>query len=427
MPRPRRAIARPVTRPLAALLALLFAIAGLALWASPEANAASTSLWGSAKPSRSSVQKSHAAVELGTRFTATATGKATGVRFYKTTKMKGKHTGTLWSSSGKKLATVTFTREGRSGWQTASFKTPVTLKAGTTYVVSYHVPRNGGYVVTRDYRSKTSASGLSTTAKKTGVYRYNSKVKFPTSSRSYTQYWVDVVFVPDKRKPTPTPTPTPTVTASPEVQTDAIALDYASRSALVADGWDFLATTAAGAVRNTEQAGTAGITFSEAGLKVPAGEGDLWKGLNNSRNTLFRDLPDNWSAVELGLTFAPTANYQQAGVVLYGDDDNYVQVVRHYQSSQGHQATEFIAEAKGVVLTDDYVQSSATSVRLRLSRADGRITGSISSDGGSNWVKVGSIAHSLDDVRLGITVGGNESGGTSPLATVVDAAVDTPV
>jgi hypothetical protein len=85
-------------------------------------------------------------VELGLRFSPTQSGYVTGVRFYKGAANTGTHTGTLWSASGSVLASVRFTGETASGWQTASFSLPVAVSAGTTYVVSYTAP-DGGYAV----------------------------------------------------------------------------------------------------------------------------------------------------------------------------------------------------------------------------------------------------------------------------------------
>ena len=51
------------------------------------------------------------AVELGVRFTADVAGTITGMRFYKGPQNTGTHTGTLWSATGTKLATATFTSE----------------------------------------------------------------------------------------------------------------------------------------------------------------------------------------------------------------------------------------------------------------------------------------------------------------------------
>src|SRR5438067_4502624 len=77
-------------------------------------------------------------VELGLKFTADRAGTVTGVRFYKSSANTGTHTGSLWSDSGQRLATVTFTGESASGWQSATFAQPVPVAPGRTYVVSYH-------------------------------------------------------------------------------------------------------------------------------------------------------------------------------------------------------------------------------------------------------------------------------------------------
>ena len=87
------------------------------------------------------------AVELGVKFRSDVAGSVTGVRFYKAAANTGTHTGSLWSASGTRLAQATFTGESATGWQTATFDTPVAITAGTTYVASYHAP-SGRYSVT---------------------------------------------------------------------------------------------------------------------------------------------------------------------------------------------------------------------------------------------------------------------------------------
>ena len=53
----------------------------------------------------------NSAVELGVKFRSDVAGFITGIRFYKTSGNTGTHTGTLWSTAGSNLATVTFTGE----------------------------------------------------------------------------------------------------------------------------------------------------------------------------------------------------------------------------------------------------------------------------------------------------------------------------
>src|SRR3954471_22217782 len=78
------------------------------------------------------------ALELGVKFRSDSAGYITGLRFYKYSQNTGQHTGSLWSSSGTLLGTVTFGTESASGWQEATFPAPIAISAATTYVASYH-------------------------------------------------------------------------------------------------------------------------------------------------------------------------------------------------------------------------------------------------------------------------------------------------
>src|SRR5262249_33045749 len=75
-------------------------------------------------------------VVLGVKFQSDVAGSITGIRFYKAAANIGTHVGTLWSSTGQSLGTVTFTGETGSGWQQATFATPVAIQANTVYVAS---------------------------------------------------------------------------------------------------------------------------------------------------------------------------------------------------------------------------------------------------------------------------------------------------
>jgi hypothetical protein len=128
------------------------------------------------------------------RFVPAASGYITGVRFYKSTANTGTHRGTLWSSTGNSLATLTFTGESASGWQSASFAAPVAVTAGTTYVVSYNAP-NGHYAATDGYFASTYSNGpLTAPAGTNGVYAYGTATSFPSSTYNDTNYWVDAVY-----------------------------------------------------------------------------------------------------------------------------------------------------------------------------------------------------------------------------------------
>lgn len=156
-------------------------------------SAAEVTLFGDLVPSTPSTADS-AALELGTAFSSSVAGTVTGVRFYKGSLNTGTHTGSLWSSTGTRLATVTFTGETSSGWQTARFATPVAIAPGQTYVVSYYAPR-GRYASQANYFSVPRTAGpLTAPAGANGRYRYGTGGGFPANSYFATNYFVDVIF-----------------------------------------------------------------------------------------------------------------------------------------------------------------------------------------------------------------------------------------
>ena len=135
------------------------------------------------------------AVELGVKFQSSLAGRITAVRFYKGPTNTGTHTAHLWSSTGTSLATGTFTGETASGWQQFNLATPVAIKANTVYVASYHCTK-GAYSADNNYFANAHVSGVLTApAGSNGVYTYGTTSKFPTSTFSASNYYVDVVFV----------------------------------------------------------------------------------------------------------------------------------------------------------------------------------------------------------------------------------------
>jgi methionine-rich copper-binding protein CopC len=157
------------------------------------------SLWpDSTLPSTPSASDSNS-VEVGVVFTPSQNGRITGIRFYKGSGNTGTHVGSLWTSSGTLLESVTFTGESAAGWQQANFATPVSVTAGTTYVASYLAPV-GGYAMTASGLSSAVTNGpLTAVAYGTnggnGAYLYTSSVAFPRNAFN-ANYWVDVAFTP---------------------------------------------------------------------------------------------------------------------------------------------------------------------------------------------------------------------------------------
>ncbi|GAA4443283.1 DUF4082 domain-containing protein [Phytohabitans houttuyneae] len=193
------------------------------------------------------------AVEVGMKFRSDVDGAVTGVRFYKGTGNTGTHVGHLWTLSGTLLATVTFTGETASGWQQATFATPVSVAANTTYVVSYYAP-NGRYAGDTGYFASSGVDNAPLHALAdgvdgaNGVYRYGTGGGFPTNTWEAANYWVDVVFDTSVADTTP-----PTVTAT----------NPAANATGVPVG-----TAVAATLSETVQAGTASLAVTSAGGPV---------------------------------------------------------------------------------------------------------------------------------------------------------------
>jgi len=164
------------------------------------------------------------AVELGVRFSPQKAGSVTALQYYQGPRTQGVQLATLWSASGKVLATVSFSPSAKVGWRTVPLRKPVPLAAHQTYVVSYHAPKGGYPVTEHDLAKPRTQNGFSLTAN-AGVYRYGSARLLPTKTYKGSNYFADVVFTPGAvtggtgtpaaSTPTWHPSPTKTVTPTP--------------------------------------------------------------------------------------------------------------------------------------------------------------------------------------------------------------------
>ncbi|MFG1880167.1 DUF4082 domain-containing protein [Sphaerisporangium sp. NPDC049003] len=161
-----------------------------------------TSLFGVAATPGTAASTDPDPVELGVKFTADQPGFITGIRFYKGQGNTGTHIGNLWTASGQKIATGTFTEEATSGWQTLTFTAPIRVTSGTTYIASYFAPAghysfDGNYFATAKDSPPLHAPATSAVYGGNGVFSYGTASQFPTSSYGGGNYWVDVNFASD--------------------------------------------------------------------------------------------------------------------------------------------------------------------------------------------------------------------------------------
>jgi len=283
-----------------------------------------------------------AAVELGMVFTPSRDGTVKAVRFFKGAGNGGTHTGSIWSMAGTRLATVTFTGESVSGWQTATLAQPLSVVAGTSYVVSYFAPQ-GRYAVTGGFFSSPLTRGdLTAPAAANGRYLYGSAGGYPAYSFGSANYFVDVLFgrasaslSVDNRVPSAGST-TESTTAQPSLTTSApLASGWsmsltrngttvAGASALSADNRTITFTPSAALIPSSTYTVTAsGLTSTEGATLTTQtwsfttaaddpGTSSLMAGLTPA--TAAADDP---SAIELGTAFVPSVNGSVTGVRFY--------------------------------------------------------------------------------------------------------------
>ena len=149
-------------------------------------------------------------LEVGVKFQSSVAGEITALKFYRSPIDTGSDVLDLWTATGTKLASVTFTDTAASDWQTVTLATPVAISANTTYVASYHT--TGAYVETDNFFTTDFTSGVltalsTTTAGGNGVYAYGGTSTtgiFPTNTWNAANYWADVVFTSSAANTAPT-------------------------------------------------------------------------------------------------------------------------------------------------------------------------------------------------------------------------------
>jgi hypothetical protein len=288
-------------------------------------------LFGAVTPATASSDDS-SPVELGVAFSPQLDGKITALRFFKGSGNGGTHRGTLWTSTGTRLATVTFANESPTGWQSAKLSSPVAVSADQTYVVSYLAPQ-GHYAATGGFFTGAWTNGhLAAPAANNGRYLYGATGGFPTNDYGATNYFVDVSFVPSTptiavtaQSPAPGATSVDssvspsvtfskpltsgyamslkaggtTVTGSTSLSTDATTLSFDPASALT-PGTTYTATVTG--IRSTQ-----GATLADQAWSFTTAAASTSESMFTGQTPTTASNNDS-SSVELGTLFSPTVD-----------------------------------------------------------------------------------------------------------------------
>ena len=163
------------------------------------------------------------------------------------------------------------------------------------------------------------------------------------------------------------------------------------------------------------------LTVGGGTLNIPAQTGDLYGGRNDAKNLVLRDAPTGpWQATAK-LSFNGSAQYHQAGMIVYGDDSNFTKFGRIAHTAEGAEKFEFIYENAGTP-RNEAADSEQTNLPadfpdgfyVRITSDGTNLTGAYSRDG-SAWTPVGRPAPLPANARLGMFAFSNDGAG-NPVA-----------
>ena len=142
-------------------------------------------------------------------------------------------------------------------------------------------------------------------------------------------------------------------------------------------------------------------------LQVRLTPGNLWEKENTARNLLLRDPPAGAKsfAAEVTVSHSPVAFGEQAGLLWYRDDDNYIKLVKEFYD--GGVWAVFAVERDGKA---EYREADCRAqwVTLRLTVAGDTVAASFRPVGGTEWKSMGEFALAPADAkgrvaRIGLT------------------------
>jgi len=143
-------------------------------------------------------------------------------------------------------------------------------------------------------------------------------------------------------------------------------------------------------------------------INAPPGQGIL-STTDNAENLLLQSMPYKNYTIETRVFVDPIDNFQGAGLLIYQDDSNFLQLIRAFCEGPNLQpcignAIYFDHEEEGQFIGPNYAipldTPSGTFLRIKV-RGD-KYTGYVSSDG-NDWVRVGS--HTFNTSRAPIKAG----------------------
>ncbi|WP_318151975.1 ThuA domain-containing protein [Nocardioides hwasunensis] len=167
------------------------------------------------------------------------------------------------------------------------------------------------------------------------------------------------------------------------------------------------------------------LTVSGGSVKIPMEATDLYQTTNTARDLVLTDLPSGPFVVTTKVTAPINRSYQSAGLLIYGDDDNYLKHVFQGRSTDPSAASNIIQTARETGGTAVETNTSGlgatfpTTVWLRLTSTDGvAVLGSYSTDG-QTWTNMsgGYNLTGITNPKVGLLAAANTTAGAGITAS----------
>ncbi len=141
----------------------------------------------------------------------------------------------------------------------------------------------------------------------------------------------------------------------------------------------------------------------EGAMQLLAQPSNIWGKQNQkTENFLLRPIPGPVFAVEVTVDFNPKKQYEQAGILLYADDDNYIKFDR--EMVNGRQSCNLVLESKAKPQGVKMILFRGGPLRLRLQIADGKVRAMVKAPDEKAWTAHGqtSLPGDVDKLQVGL-------------------------
>ncbi|HBF35858.1 MAG TPA: hypothetical protein DDW50_00880 [Firmicutes bacterium] len=166
------------------------------------------------------------------------------------------------------------------------------------------------------------------------------------------------------------------------------------------------------------------LTSNPGSMMISPRQGDLYGTATDARNILLQNASGDWT-IETKLTgsIRPHATYQQGGLIVYQNDDNYLKLEWEATGSSSS-VIQVLKETNGsdtsaFSINGDAVSSSTNTVWFRIVKSGSNYTSYYSTDG-SSFTLIGTTSITLNNIQVGLITINGSSGTNTDLNILYD-------